>query len=94
MISVKDIVRKYLEDNGFDGLENQEAECGCDGSAPCSEGPHSNCNAAILSTNDDGEPAYFSVPQTIEEVDIDSKNHCRNLRGEEVEFFRKHGRKG
>ena len=37
-VNCLEIVRKYLEDNGFDGLQNQ-GECGCELSdlAPCSE---------------------------------------------------------
>lgn len=37
---VTDIVVKYLEDNGFDGLCNDEYECICivDALAPCGEG--------------------------------------------------------
>ena len=29
MITVKDIIKKYLVDNGYDGLYHLEADCGC-----------------------------------------------------------------
>lgn len=37
-IFVEDIIKKYLEDNGFDGLHNG-SDCGCETSNlfPCSE---------------------------------------------------------
>jgi len=36
--TVENIVRRYIEANGLDGLYNEEAECGCalDDLAPCS----------------------------------------------------------
>ncbi len=38
-MTVLEIVRKYLEENGYDGLCNPELECGCGLSdlAPCGE---------------------------------------------------------
>ena len=29
-MNVKEIIEKYLKDNGFDGLCNSDSECGCD----------------------------------------------------------------
>jgi hypothetical protein len=29
-MNTKEIIRKYLQDNGFDGLWNQDDECGCE----------------------------------------------------------------
>jgi hypothetical protein len=44
--SVKDMVAKYLSENESDGLCHPDTECGCDGSAPCGEGPFPDCLAA------------------------------------------------
>jgi hypothetical protein len=52
MITVKDMVKKYLEENESDGLCCPGFECGCDGSAPCNDGPFPFCCAA--QKHDDG----------------------------------------
>ena len=38
-MTVREIIKKYLEDNGFDGLCNINVECGCrlDDLCPCQE---------------------------------------------------------
>jgi hypothetical protein len=38
-MNVKEIVKEYLEKNGYDGLYNVDGECGCpkDSLLPCSE---------------------------------------------------------
>jgi hypothetical protein len=43
-MAVKEIVKKYLEDNGFDGLFSDSWECGCeiDDLMPCEE-PQQAC---------------------------------------------------
>lgn len=48
-MEVKDIVKKYLEDSGFDGLVHGFDDCGCynDDLMPCR-----------LEISDDCEPAY------------------------------------
>jgi hypothetical protein len=89
MITVAEIVKRYLKDNGADGLYNPESECGCDGSAPCGEGPYSNCEVALRLRDESGELLYFAIPQTYEEIRTDNLNYCRNLRQEEVEFWRR-----
>ena len=35
MMTVKDIIKKYLEDNGYDGLCNEICGCGLDDFMPC-----------------------------------------------------------
>jgi hypothetical protein len=46
MMTVKEIVKKYLEDNGYDGLYNRACGCSLDDFMPCASG----C--------DDCKPAY------------------------------------
>ena len=43
-MNVKEIISKYLLDNGYDGLFNSDTECGClsDDDYPC-EGEIGNC---------------------------------------------------
>jgi len=43
--NVKEIVKKYLDDNGFTGLYDEHGECGCEINdlAPCSEMRESCC---------------------------------------------------
>ena len=38
-MTVSDIVKKYLEDNGYEGLWDEDSDCGCpiDDLFPCSE---------------------------------------------------------
>ncbi len=38
-MTCSDIVKKYLEENGFTGLANPDMDCGCDldDMAPCSD---------------------------------------------------------
>lgn len=36
-MTIKDIIEKYLKDNGFDGLAGDECGCGVDDIFPCSE---------------------------------------------------------
>ncbi len=46
-MTAKEIIEKYLKDNGFDGLYNEDMECGCllDDLCPCGEGIGSECKA-------------------------------------------------
>ena len=41
-----DIIKKYLEDNGFDGLTTEVCGCGLDDFAPCGDGPLPICRPA------------------------------------------------
>ena len=47
VMDIGDIVKQYLEQNGFDGLVEQFGECGCEVSDlfPCGT-PHESCRAA------------------------------------------------
>lgn len=46
-MNITDIVKKYLTDNGYDGLFNGSAECACkcDDIGPCYDGMISDCEA-------------------------------------------------
>jgi hypothetical protein len=46
-MTVKEIVKEYLEEKGFDGLVNTDIECGCDKDTlfPC-ESTCENCSPA------------------------------------------------
>jgi hypothetical protein len=52
MMDAKEIIKKYLKENKFDGLANRDGECGCglDDLGPC-------CNDDILNC----EPAKFQL---------------------------------
>lgn len=47
MPTVTEMVRKYLEENGYTGLYNEVGECGCELSdlGPCCEGVNARCEA-------------------------------------------------
>ena len=47
-MNVKEIIIKHLKDNGFDGLCNPEAPCGCgiDDLAPCGDLDFIDCQPA------------------------------------------------
>ena len=80
MITVKDIVKKYMRDNGHNGLYNKDADdCGCDGSAPCGDGPYENCCAAFLKR--DG--LYYPDRRSIQDADDDKNNRPRTISLEE-----------
>ena len=51
-MNIKEIVEKYLRENGFDGLVSEDYECGCelDDLMPCSE------------FNSDCQPGYKYKP--------------------------------
>ena len=58
-MSIKEIIEKYLKENGYDGLCNPDISCGCglkEGLFPC-EGDYSvlDCVAAVskIATKDD-----------------------------------------
>lgn len=52
--STQEIIKIYLENNGFDGLYNSTAECGCllDDLMPC-ENPSPNCQAGYMAQGAD-----------------------------------------
>jgi hypothetical protein len=45
--TVHEMVSQWIARNGADGLWNEEGPCGCDGSAPCGDGPYPECKAAM-----------------------------------------------
>jgi len=57
-IRVSKIIKKYLRENGFDGLCNLSEECGCgiDDLVPCDSNP-SECEPAYKTMGVDG-PIY------------------------------------
>jgi hypothetical protein len=48
-MNAREIIKKYLEENGYDGLYNLEGECGCikDDLFPCESCP-AECEAGYL----------------------------------------------
>jgi hypothetical protein len=49
-MTVFDIIKKYLRDNGMAGLVQTETECGCsvDDLSPCTDGPCPDCEPARI----------------------------------------------
>lgn len=90
MITAKDIVEKYLNDNGYDGLWNDEGPCGCDGSAPCGDGPYPECCAAhkgapgVDSNGDWCDFLYYPDRRTMDQKEADDKCHAREFSSEEL----------
>ena len=65
-MTTKEIIEKYLKDNGFDGLVNVDAECGCglDDFLPCSgDGGLADCEPAYLVKCDcpEHDGSHFSL---------------------------------
>lgn len=61
-MTVKEIVEKYLRDNGYEGLAGDDCGCGLDDLAPCDNGFPSECVPAYRvmcdghpQTDEDGE---------------------------------------
>jgi hypothetical protein len=71
-LEVQDIIRYFLAVNGFDGLVDYYAECGCEISDlfPCGE-PGSNCIAAYRKTKPNGKWRMVQAPK--KDVDMVSK---------------------
>lgn len=44
-VTVHDITKQYLEDNGYDGLRNEECGCELSDLAPCYDGVQGDCGA-------------------------------------------------
>lgn len=93
MITVQDIVAKWLKENGYNGLWHDEGPCGCDGSAPCGE-PNYDCCAAFEGPG--GEDAdgqlcdslYYVDPRSMEDLEKDQKNQARTFSAEEIELHK------
>lgn len=64
MITMKQILHNWLLENKYDGLCNQEIECGCKCSdfMPC-DTPLPDCVPAYLSKKGDGEHAFLMTPK-------------------------------
>ncbi|MEW6186710.1 MAG: hypothetical protein AB1585_13325 [Thermodesulfobacteriota bacterium] len=64
MISIQEIVREYLEKNGYDGLACPWAECGCKLSdlMPCGEPDKDECFAAHKTDDPEGEVEWLMLP--------------------------------
>jgi len=60
-MNIYDIIRRYLEDNGFDGLVSEDYECGCilDDFAPCEL--MNNCVAAYKWPGDEDSLFYMKT---------------------------------
>ena len=61
--TVKEMVKKYLEDNGYCGLYDDEKECGCDlnNLMPCHEPVLNDCKAGYKAPCDCGDHDYHIV---------------------------------
>ncbi len=55
-MNVKEIVKKFLEDNGFDGLWSNDNECGCEISdlMPCGQVEENDCSPGVKIVFEDG----------------------------------------
>lgn len=63
-MNVSEIVKLYLYSEGYDGLMNQDGECGCplDDFAPCCNGPCPECVPARAKVLGPGEHDGISGP--------------------------------
>ena len=61
IMNVYDMIREYLERNGYNGLVSDDGECGCvlDDLAPCDE--MNNCWAAYRWPGDEESPFYMKT---------------------------------
>lgn len=44
--TVHEMISEWMIQHGVEGLWNEEGPCGCDGTAPCEDGPYPECEAA------------------------------------------------
>ncbi|AEJ01210.1 hypothetical protein Nit79A3_1377 [Nitrosomonas sp. Is79A3] len=74
MSSVIEIIKQHLVDNGFDGLVNGDAECGCELSdlQPCGES-FADCKSAYKYPDPTGESNFLMFEEKQEESK-DDKN--------------------
>jgi hypothetical protein len=63
--TVHEMVSQWLVRNGADGLWNEEGPCGCDGTAPCGDGPYTECKAAVAVDEDGNGVDFIYYPVTI-----------------------------
>ena len=60
-MEIRDIVKDWLEENGYTGLFHDSGECACkiDDLMPC-DGPCLECEAGyvVSATDDEGEPGF------------------------------------
>lgn len=63
-MTVLEIVREYLKENGYDGLCNPELECGCglDDLAPCGEMGMDCEPAYVAESPEDPDHDYLYFP--------------------------------
>jgi hypothetical protein len=64
-MNIKEIVKKYLDDNGYDGVVNIDIECGCSKEDfPLCQEACDECEAAYRAKNDNPlEDDYFFTLQ-------------------------------
>ncbi len=74
------IGRKYIMENGFDGLFNSDAECGCllDDLAPCGE-MGQECQPGYKTKCRCGEGCDFDVSKTPDEPDEELRTYKKTL---------------
>ena len=65
--TIEEMVRKYLETHGYDGLCNLEIECGCgiDDLFPCGDPDHEECQAAYARLSTCGLYQLYSPKKEI-----------------------------
>ena len=62
--TVREIVKAWLEEHGYDGLYNPYGECGCalDDFMPCNSEGVEQCEAAHKIESDDDDYDFLMVP--------------------------------
>ena len=65
-MNVREIVQKYLKENGFDGIYNDECACLTDDLAPCSESMD-DCEPGYRGPCDCGDHDWHIGPNRLEE---------------------------
>jgi hypothetical protein len=58
LAKVQDIVRAYLEDNGYDGLAEDDCGCWLNDLMPCG-GDYSRCRPGYSDVAEEEESSYF-----------------------------------
>jgi hypothetical protein len=64
-LSVEGIIKKYLRENGFDGLCNCEMECGCllENLVPCDSLDEIHCEPGYRVSTPDKDGGYIVSPK-------------------------------